>query len=188
MVRVPGPDAHPPTSPDDPRVRIRRSTRRRKTVQARVEGDDVVVMMPAGLPRAEERRIVTDLLAKMARSRRRAGAESGDDDLARRAAALSSRWLGGRARPESVRWVSDMTTRWGSCTQSTGRIRISDSLRTVPGYVLDYVLVHELAHLVVPGGHPPEFWELVGTYPRTERAIGYLEAYARGLGREADVD
>ena len=51
----------------------------------------------------------------------------------------------------------------------------------MPAYVLDYVVVHELAHLVVPGGHPPEFWELVRRYPRTERAMGYLEAYSRVL-------
>ena len=52
----------------------------------------------------------------------------------------------------------------------------------MPGWVVDYVLIHELAHLVVPGGHPPEFWAAVRRYPRTERAMGYLEAYSRVLG------
>lgn len=59
---------------------------------------------------------------------------------------------------------------------------MSETLRDVPAYVLDYVLVHELAHLVVPGGHPPEFWEVVRGYPRTERAMGYLEALSRASG------
>ena len=58
----------------------------------------------------------------------------------------------------------------------------------MPAYVLDYVVVHELAHLVVPGGHPPEFWEAVRGYPRTERAMGYLEAYSRVLRSWAGSD
>jgi predicted metal-dependent hydrolase len=68
-----------------------------------------------------------------------------------------------------------MTTRWGSCTPATGTIRISDRLARMPGWVLDYVLVHELAHLAVPG-HSPAFWRLVHRYPKAERAMGYLIA------------
>ena len=170
-----------PTSPDDPRIDVRRSRRRTRTVSARVEGDSVVVLMPAGLPETEERRLISEMLVKLARSRGRRGARTTDAALMERAQALSRQWLGGRAVPESVRWVPTMTTRWASCSPGSREIRISESLRDVPAYVLDYVVVHELAHLVVPGGHPPEFWELVRTFPRTERAMGYLEAYSRVL-------
>lgn len=141
--------------------------------------------MPAGLQRAEERRLITDMLARLGRSRRRAGARTSDDELLRRARALSARWLDGSPRPSSVRWVPAMTTRWASCSPGSRDIRISESLRDVPAYVLDYVLVHELAHLVVPGGHPPEFWTAVRRFPRTERAMGYLEAYSRVLRSDA---
>lgn len=179
----PATDAHDglPTHPDDPRIEVRRSARRKRTVTARVEGDTVVVLMPAGLPRKEERRLVTDMLAKLARSGKRRGSRSSDAELMTRSRELSRRWLAGRAAPTSVRWVPAMTTRWASCSPGSGEIRISETLRDVPAYVLDYVVVHELAHLVVPGGHPPEFWELVRNYPRTERAMGYLEAYSRVL-------
>jgi hypothetical protein len=44
----------------------------------------------------------------------------------------------------------------------------------MPEYVIDYVLLHELAHLLVPD-HGPRFWALLQTFPRTERARGYLE-------------
>ena len=139
------------------------------------------MLMPAGLPRAEERRLITDMLARLARSGRRRRNTTSDADLMRRATELSDRWLDGRARPASVRWVAAMTTRWASCSPDSREIRISETLREVPTYVLDYVVVHELAHLVVPGGHPPEFWKVVHRYPRTERAMGFLEAYSRVL-------
>ena len=170
-----------PSSPDDPRIEVRRSRRRKRTVSARLEGETVVVLMPAGLPRAEERRLIGDMLTRLARSGRRTKRGASDDDLMRLADQLSRRWLEGRPRPSSVRWVPAMTTRWASCSPGSGEIRISETLQEVPAYVLNYVLVHELAHLMVPGGHPPEFWDVVRRYPRTERAVGYLEAYSRVL-------
>jgi hypothetical protein len=51
-------------------------------------------------------------------------------------------------------------------------------LASEPGWVLDYVIVHELAHLDVPR-HGPAFWSIVNRYPRAERARGFL--MARGL-------
>jgi predicted metal-dependent hydrolase len=41
--------------------------------------------------------------------------------------------------------------------------------------VLEYVVMHELAHLL-EANHGPRFWQLVARYPRTERARGYLMA------------
>ncbi|RYI98849.1 MAG: M48 family peptidase, partial [Actinomycetales bacterium] len=127
-------------------------------------------MVPAGLDPAEERRLVDLLVAKVtAREQRQV---LGDDDLLARAVRLSGRYLGGEARPSSVRWVTNQNARWGSCTSSTGEIRLSHRVRDLPEWVADYVLLHELVHLVVPGGHPPEFWEVLGRYPRAERARG----------------
>jgi hypothetical protein len=76
-----------------------------------------------------------------------------------------------------------MRTRWASCTPADGTIRISERLREAPSWVVDYVLVHELAHLLEPG-HDAPFWAWVHRYPRTERAMGYLEGLsaAAGLG------
>ena len=101
----------------------------------------------------------------------------GDDELVARAAGLSEQYLQGRARPHSVRWVTNQNTRWGSCTPAEGSIRLSHRLQGMPEYVLDYVLLHELAHLLVPG-HGPRFWSLLEVYPRTERARGFLEGVA----------
>jgi len=80
-----------------------------------------------------------------------------------------------------VRWVDNQGSRWGSCTPIDATIRLSSRLRGMPTWVIDYVLVHELAHLLVPG-HGPAFWAEVGRYPRSERARGYLEGVAAVAG------
>ncbi|ANW18252.1 metal-dependent hydrolase [Streptomyces clavuligerus] len=121
---------------------------------------------------AEEQRWVGVMLDKLAAQESRR--TLGDRELAARANRLSAQYLGGRARPASVRWVTNQNTRWGSCTPAEGSIRLSHRLQGMPEYVIDYVLVHELAHLLVPG-HGPRFWQLMEAYPRTERARGYLE-------------
>lgn len=145
----------------------------------------MVVALPARLSAAAEQRCVADVLARLLRSEARAESSRrrSDGDLERRCGELSRRYLGGRAEPAEVRWVPTMRTRWASCTPAQRSIRVAERLRTVPTWVLDYVLVHELAHLLEPG-HGPEFWALVNTYPRTERARGYLEGLsaAAGLG------
>jgi predicted metal-dependent hydrolase len=157
-------------------------------VSAHREGDTVVVLLPARMSAAEEQRWVAEMLARLARTeaRRRTSASRSDAELVRRAGELSRRWLDGRAEPDVVRWVPPMRSRWASCTPAERSIRVSERLRETPGWVLDYVLVHELAHLLEPG-HGPEFWAWVQRYPRTERARGYLEGLsaAAALGIEA---
>ncbi len=160
----------------EPQVEVRRSKRRRQTVSAYRDGDKIVVLLPARMSRAEEKRWVADMLSRLQRSetRRRSPARNSDEALVQRCRELSAKYLDGRTDPSSVRWVPPMRTRWASCTPSEGTIRVSERLRDVPGWVLDYVLVHELAHLLVPG-HGADFWKWVERYPKSERAIGYLE-------------
>ncbi|GGO85742.1 metal-dependent hydrolase [Wenjunlia tyrosinilytica] len=151
---------------------MRRSTRRRRTVSAYREGNRTIVLIPARMSAAEEKRWVALMLDKLAAQESKR--VLGDEALAARAAQLSGQYLGGRAVPDTVRWVTNQNTRWGSCTPAEGSIRLSHRLQGMPEYVVDYVLLHELAHLLVPG-HGPKFWGLLEAYPRTERARGYLE-------------
>ncbi|MEU6616802.1 M48 metallopeptidase family protein [Streptomyces parvus] len=163
-------------------VEVRRSTRRRKSVTAYREGDRTIVLIPARMSQAEERRWVGVMLDKLAAQESKR--HLGDTELEERAARLSAQYFDGRARPASVRWVTNQNTRWGSCTPAEGSIRLSHRLQGMPEYVVDYVLLHELAHLLVPG-HGPDFWQLLEAYPRTERARGFLEGVvaAEGLPR-----
>lgn len=168
-----------------PGVEIRRSARRRRTVSARRDGDRTVVLLPAGLSAAEESRWVETMVAKLERQEARRSRRVGSDGrspaarsaLAARAERLSHAHLDGRARPASVVWVTNQNHRWGSCTPRTRQIRLSERLRGMPDYVIDYVLVHELAHLL-HADHSPAFWSWVERYPQTERARGYLDGYA----------
>ncbi|MGP3972877.1 M48 metallopeptidase family protein [Streptomyces sp. 8N114] len=167
--------ADPLNSTSQSAIEVRRSTRRRRTVSAYREGDRTVVLLPARMTADEEARWVGVMLDKLAAQESRRMLD--DSDLARRAAQLSEQYLDGHARPASVRWVTNQNTRWGSCTPAEGSIRLSHRLQGMPEYVIDYVLLHELSHLLVPG-HGPRFWRLLQAYPRTERARGYLEGVA----------
>lgn len=160
-------------------VEIRRSARRRRTVSARREGDRIVVLLPAGLSSAQEKEWVTRMVAKVEKAGR-APALS-DEALLDRARRLSEQFLGGRAQPTSVRWVDNQEHRWGSCTPTTGTIRVSSRLEGMPAEVIDYVVVHELTHLL-EANHGPRFWALVGRYPRMDYARGYLDGVSRGAG------
>lgn len=164
---------------------MRRSRRRTKTVQAFRENGRTVVAIPDRFTRAEEEEWVARMVARLDRTQRRR--RPSDTELAARAERLSARYLEGRARPQSVAWVGNQSSRWGSCTPATGTIRISDQVKGMPGWVLDYVLVHELAHLLA-AGHGPDFWAWVERYPHTARARGFLDgvSYAhRQAGRDA---
>nr|WP_307799804.1 M48 family metallopeptidase [Actinomadura nitritigenes] len=169
-----------------PNVEVRRSTRRRRTVSAYRDGDKVVVMVPSRLSKAEEEQWIATILERLEERERRR--RPSDAALESRAHELSRRYLDGRADPVSVRWVANQRTRWGSCTPDDGTIRLSTRLRGMPSWVVDYVLIHELAHLLIPG-HGADFWQLVGNYPKADRARGYLEgvAAAAHLPLEADA-
>lgn len=103
-------------------------------------------------------------------------------DLAARAEVLATRY--GLPRPASIRWVDNQRTRWASCTPSDGTIRVSSRAAGFPSWVLDHLIVHELAHLV-EASHNKSFYALVARYPKAERAEGFL--IAQGWLTDDDV-
>jgi predicted metal-dependent hydrolase len=166
-------------------VEVRRSRRRTRTVSAYRDGARTVVLIPARFSHAEERDWVERMLTRLQAADRRR--KPVDDELLARARELSRRYLDGLADPARVQWVDNQQTRWGSCTPADGTIRLSSRLQGMPGWVLDYVLVHELAHLVVPT-HGPAFWALLDGYPRTERARGFLAGVDFAAGRPEEPE
>lgn len=155
------------------RIEVRRSTRRKKTISAEIVGSALIVSVPERLSRAEEQEWVEKMTARLSQQRRRDRLNE-DGALARRARELSHRFLGG-VEFSTIAWVNNQKSRWGSCSVDDRSIRLSLELADYPGWVRDYVIVHELAHLIVPD-HSERFWGLVGRYPLTERARGFLIA------------
>jgi predicted metal-dependent hydrolase len=159
-------------------VEVVRSRRRRKTVEAHMVDGVIRVSVPAGMSKADEELYVADLVAKLERKYR-----SDHIDLRARAMRLARAF--DLPRPNSVSWAPNQRSRWGSCSVRTRDIRISTRLTDCPSWVLDYVLVHELAHLV-EYNHGPAFDAIVARYPKAERAKGYL--LAKDLDDDEPVD
>ncbi|HKZ20525.1 MAG TPA: M48 family metallopeptidase [Acidimicrobiia bacterium] len=151
-----------------PPVEIVRSARRKRTIQASFVGDRIRVLVPAGLRPEEEKRHVEQMVARLTRKR-----ELHSVDLAARARRLAEKY--DLPVPARIEWSDRQLERWGSCTFSDRSVRISSRLINMPAWVLDYVIVHELAHLAVPR-HSPAFAALVARYELGERAEGYLIA------------
>ncbi len=157
----------------DPSIRIIRSDKRTKTISARLVDGVIEVRAPATISEETLQPHIDKLRTRLLR--RQAGKALDDAGLETRAQQLNRQYFDGRLQWQSVRWVTNQNTRYGSCTPTRGTLRISHRIAKMPTFVLDYVLVHELAHLLEPN-HGKEFWTLVNRYPKTERARGYLMA------------
>lgn len=155
-----------------------RSPKRRKTAQARLVDGVLEIRVPGRCSKREEARLVAHFQERFARSR-----DAERIDLDARARVLAKRF--DLPRPTSIRWVSNQRHRWGSCSPDDGDIRLSDRLVPFPTWVIDHVIVHELAHLV-ERGHGPRFRALVARNPLAERAEGYL--IAKSGGDDPSVD
>jgi predicted metal-dependent hydrolase len=156
------------------KVEVVRSPRRRKTITAERRNGRVVVRLPAGLSWSEERDWVDRMVSRL-EERERTERLNARRNLERAAHRLNAEFFGDRLRWRSIRYVHNQRDRYGSCTPEDATIRISHRVAEYPVWVREYVLMHELAHLVEPA-HSPRFWRLVGQHPFAERARGFLIA------------
>lgn len=151
-------------------IEIIRSKKRRRTVSAQMHGEVLRVSIPSWMSKAEETSSVAEMIRRFKRK-----IATQDVDLAERARVLAKRYS--LRTPDHIEWAENLTSVWGLCTPSIKNIRLSTRLVGFPTWVLDYVIVHELAHLHV-SGHGADFWEIARRYEKSERAIGYLMAKA----------
>lgn len=157
---------------DGEAVLVIRSVRRTRTVTADVAAGQLRLRVPMRLSGHQVRSHARAFRKRMAG--RIPAAAAGDEQLMARAEQLAAQYFTPAVRPTSVTWSDRQLRRWGSTTSTTGTIRLSSRLRSMPGWVLDSVLVHELAHLVEPG-HGPAFRTLIAGYPHTAEADAFLE-------------
>jgi hypothetical protein len=130
------------------------------------------LLVPASMPLSERAHWAEVMSRRLQRRAERS--RPSDERLVERARKLNGRHFDG-ALPWTSIAFADMERLWGSCTFTDGAIRIARRAAAMPDWVLDYLVVHELAHLV-HNDHGPEFHELEDRYPLTERAKGYLLA------------
>lgn len=155
-------------------VKIIRSKRRRRTVSARVLKDLLVVSAPFSLSEARLEGIISEFKSKFERRKRKEELNRGNY-LVERSAYFNQKYFSGALTVASIAYVDNQTAKFGCCNYANGAIRISHRIGSMPDWVKDYVIMHEMAHLVEPN-HGKEFWEIVNRYPLTERARGYLIA------------
>jgi len=153
-------------------VKVIRSQRRKKSSAARIVNGVIEVRIPAWMNIEQETEAVAALAARI--EKKRAISETSIDLMAR---ARSLAHVYKLPLPHEIKWVLNQNTLWGSCSFNDGVVRISSRLVNVPNWVLDYVILHEITHLVEPN-HGPEFQRLMERYPKTERSEGFLEAVA----------
>ena len=162
-----------------PPIRIVASRQRRRTVTARLRSGVLELLVPSAMPLAEREQWAETMRRRL--ERRMLRFRPTDERLAQRARALNLKHFGGRLRWTSIGYA-EMAHTWGSCTFTLGAIRIARRAASLPDWVLDYLLVHELAHLE-HSDHGPAFHELENRYPLTERAKGFLMAIDTGVAR-----
>ncbi len=174
------PDTGGPSHPSRLPIEVRRSARRKRTVSADIRDGVLRVSIPGHFSPSQERQWVERMVERM--SAKYFARPAVDDDeaasaLQRRAQALARQYLGGRGVPSTIGWVTNQTTRWASATPAHRSIRLSHRLRGMPEWVVDYVILHEMAHLVEPS-HNAVFWDLLSAYPSTETAKAFLDGAA----------
>ena len=156
-------------------IKVIRSQRRKKSSAARVVNGIIEVRIPAWMSTEQETEAVATLTARI--EKKHAIAETGVDLMAR---ARTLAHVYKLPVPRKISWVTNQNTLWGSCSFDDGFVRLSSRLLTAPDWVLDYVILHEITHLV-ESDHGPEFQRLMERYPKAERAEGFLEAMALGF-------
>ncbi|HUZ88815.1 MAG TPA: M48 family metallopeptidase [Candidatus Acidoferrales bacterium] len=161
-----------PQEPCPTQIRVVASPRRRRTVSARLVDGVIELRVPSWMSESERASWAERMRNRIEHQIGRA--QPSDRVLEGRAQALNQRHFDGRLSWSSIAFA-EQQHRWGSCSWTAGVIRISSRAALLPAFVRDYLLMHEMAHLEVPD-HSERFWQLVYSYPQTERARGYLMA------------
>jgi predicted metal-dependent hydrolase len=155
-------------------IKVVRSPNRKRTVSARLSEGILVVNAPARITEKDLEKIIANFKEKLLKKKLKKELNQNQalKDIADK---LNRAYFGGRLNIESIEYSTNQNSRFGCCNTKTGRILISHRLASMPEWVRDYVIIHELAHLIIPN-HSRAFQELTARYRLKERAIGFLMA------------
>lgn len=155
-------------------IKIIRSSRRLRTVSARLVKDTLLVRAPLMLSEQRLDKVVSGFKLKFERKKLKQGLDK-NQNLIDIAAKFNEKYFDNKLKINSIEYVIDQNSKFGCCNYRTANIRISHRIGLMPEWVRDYVVIHEMAHLIEPN-HSKSFWDIVYRYKLSERARGYLMA------------
>ncbi len=160
-------------------VKIIRSRRRKRTIGARLIKDELLVSAPLAISQERLDKIIADFKIKFARKKLKEELDQKQNliDIARK---LNEKYFQNKLKINSLEYVTSQNSKFGCCNHRDANIRISHKVGLMPEWVRDYVIIHEMAHLIEPN-HSSAFWDIVGRYKLAERARGYLMAVGMEL-------
>jgi len=155
-------------------VKIIRSRRRKRTIGARLVKDELLVSAPLAISQERLDKIIADFKIKFTRKKLKEELDRKQNliDIARK---LNEKYFQNKLKVNSIEYVTGQSSKFGCCNYRDANIRISHRIGLMPEWVRDYVIIHELAHLIEPN-HSRAFWDIVRRYKLAERARGYLMA------------
>ena len=162
-------------------VKIIRSRRRKRTISARLVKDTLLVSAPLLLSQERLDKVIADFKVKFEKKKLKQELDRKQNliDIVRK---LNEKYFENKLKINSIEYVTDQNSKYGCCNFRDGWIRVSHKVGLMPEWVRNYVIVHEMAHLIEPN-HSSAFWDIVSRYKLAERARGYLMA----AGLEAEV-
>jgi hypothetical protein len=167
-------------------VTLKVDKRLKKTARWQSGPEGILLRLPPRFPRQDVPHLLAQIEKKLQREARRRQKRT-DADLKQRADQLIRESFGKPVPYSSIRWVNTMQNRLGSCTNggpTDGDIRLSDRMKDWPAWLVDYIIIHELAHRL-HSDHSRAFWAEVRTaYPRTDEARGWVRGFFYALGKE----
>jgi len=168
------------------KVEVKRSRRRKRTISARLDGDIMYVYAPVDTPEKELHKIIKNFEERFARRelKRKLNKERNLREVFNE---LNKIYFDGKIKVKSIEYVTNQQKICGSCNYKKRTIRISHSLAHMPEWVRDYVIIHEMAHILEPN-HSKAFWDIVYRYKLTERARGFLIAKEMEDNEESDIE
>lgn len=155
-------------------IKIIRSVRRKKTVAARLAKDTLFVNAPVSISEGQLYKIIDKFKARFERKRLQEELNK-NTDLMAQAISLNKEYFDNKLKINKIEYAGNFNGKFGCCDYRRAYLRISHKLSVMPAWVRNYVIIHEMAHLIQPN-HSRAFWDIVGRYELSERARGYLMA------------
>lgn len=167
-------------------TKIIRSEKRRRTISAKVVDGVMYINAPVNIPDERLQKIIKNF--KLRFEKRELKKElNKTHNLMEIFQRLNERYFDGKIQINTIEYSANQDKRFGCCNYKTKVIRISHQLAQMPDWVRDYVIIHEMAHIIEPN-HSKLFWDIVNRYSLAERSRGYLIAKGFESEQEADIE